>query len=111
MDNSTGDLAVRPSVVAMTTMRIEAEWVAQLGVSLADISAKLAQAGDGDEDAAAFGAGDAAAAFDHLMQGWRRQRLAVVQQLADLSDKAAAAGAAFVETEAAVGRSLQGGQR
>ncbi|MDT0214738.1 hypothetical protein Q9R29_12665 [Rothia sp. ARF10] len=95
----------------MTTMRIEAEWVAQLGVSLADIGAQLAEAGDGDEDAAAFGPGDAAAAFDHLMQGWRRQRLAVVQQLADLSEKAAVAGAAFVETEDAVGRSLRGGPR
>ncbi|CAN7477072.1 hypothetical protein [Knoellia sp. LjRoot47] len=95
----------------MTTMRIEAEWIAQLGVSLGDISAQLAQAGDGGEDAAAFGPGDAAAAFDHLMAGWRRQRLALVEQLADLSDRASVAGAAFVETEERVGRSLAGGSQ
>lgn len=95
----------------MTTMRIEAGWIAQLGVSLGDISAQLARSGDGDEDAAAFGSGEAAGAFDHLMEGWRRQRLALVRQLEDLSEKASAAGGAFVETEEAVGRSLAGGSQ
>ncbi|WP_404383481.1 hypothetical protein LL946_18840 [Knoellia locipacati] len=95
----------------MTTLHIDAGWIAQLGVSLADVSAQLADAGDGDLDTAAFGPGEASGAFAHLMEGWRRQRLALVEQLTDLSDKASIAGGAYVETEARVGRSLGGGPR
>lgn len=95
----------------MTGMHIDAGWIAQLGVSLADVSAQLAQAGDGDADAAAFGPGEARHAFEHLVEGWRRQRLALVDQLVDLSEKASVAGGAYVETEARIGRSLAGGPR
>lgn len=92
-------------------MHIDAAWIAQLGVSLGDVAARLAEAGDGDKDAAAFGPGEARGAFDHLMEGWRRQRLALVEQLGDLADAASVAGGAYVETEAAVGRSLTGGEQ
>lgn len=109
MDNSAVGLAVRPSVAGMTRMHIDAEHIAALGVSLAEVAAQLENAGDGDRDASAFGPGESAQAFDHLMEGWRRQRLVLIEQLGDLSQKAAVAGGAFVETESSVGRSLAGG--
>lgn len=90
-------------------MTISAEDIAALGVSLADVAAQLEQAGDGDKDASAFGPGEAQAAFDHLMEGWRRQRFALIKQLGDLSEKATVAGGAYVETESSLGRSLAGG--
>lgn len=90
-------------------MRIDAEAIALLGVSLGDVAGMLARAGDGDRDRAAFGPGEAQDAFDHLMEGWRRQRLLLVGQLAELSERASVAGGAYVETEATVGRSLAGG--
>lgn len=90
-------------------MHIDAEAIAQLGVSLGDVAGMLRNAGDGDRDRAAFGPGEAQDAFDHLMEGWRRQRLILVEQLAELSEKASVAGGAYVETETRVGRSLHGG--
>lgn len=90
-------------------MHIEAEHIAALGVSLADVAVQLENAGDGDKDSSAFGSGESPHAFDHLMEGWRRQRLILIEQLGDLSQKAVAAGGAFVDTETSVGRSLAGG--
>lgn len=91
-------------------MQIDAPMIAQLGVSLGEIAANLEGAGDGDKDGAAFGDyGEAQAAFDHLMEGWRLQRFALVKQLQGLSEKASAAGTAYVETELGVSRSCMGG--
>jgi len=90
-------------------MTISAADIAALGVSLAEVAAQLEQAGDGDKDASAFGSGEAPHAFDHLMEGWRRQRLILIDELGDLSQKALTAGNAYVDTETTVGRSLRGG--
>jgi hypothetical protein len=92
-------------------MTVSAADLAALGVSLADVAARLEQAGDGGRDSPAFGPGEAARAFEHLIEGWRRQRLALVEQLESLSEKAFTAGGAYVETEASVGRSLAGGRQ
>lgn len=94
----------------MTRMRIDAALIAQLGVSLGDVAANLEAAGDGDADGAAFPSwGEAQGAFDHLMEGWRRQRLMLVEQLGELSEIAQTAGTAYIEVESGVGRSLTGG--
>ena len=90
-------------------MHIDAEHIAALGVSLADVAVQLENAGDGDKDSSAFGSGESPHAFDHLMEGWRRQRLVLIQQLDALSQVAVTAGGAYVETETSVGRSLAGG--
>jgi len=108
VDNSAADLAVRPSVGPMTVMRIDAEVMAALGVSLGEVAADLEATRDGSVDRWALGGGESSAAFDHLLTGWRRSRLALVESLRELGDKAQHAGAAYVETESAQRRMLGG---
>lgn len=94
----------------MTRMKIDAAIIGELGVSLGEIATNLETAGDGDKDGAAFGDYDEAqAAFDHLMEGWRRQRFALVEHLEALSDKASTAGSAYLETEQGIVDSCEGG--
>lgn len=108
MDNSTADLAVRPTVASMTILRIDADVVAALGVSLGDVANALEATRDGAVDRWALGHGEASEAFDDLLSGWRRHRLALAEVLRELGDRAQLAGAAYVETEAAQRRLLGG---
>ena len=50
-------------------------------------------------------------AFDQLLSGWRRSRLALVEVLRDLSEKAEVAGTAYVETESGARRMFGGETR
>ena len=63
---------------------------------------------DGSVDRWALGGGEASDAFDHLLSGWRRNRLVLAEALRDLGDRAQVAGTAYVETESDVGRMFGG---
>ena len=89
-------------------MQIGAEVIAALGVSLGEVAHALEATRDGSIDRWALGGGEASDAFDHLLSGWRRNRLALAESLRDLGDKAQVAGTAYVDTESGVG-SLFGG--
>lgn len=92
-------------------MLISAEVVAALGVSLGEVAHGLEATRDGSVDRWALGGGEASDAFDHLLSGWRRDRLALAESLRDLGDKAQVAGTAYVETETDVGRMFGGPTR
>jgi len=92
----------------MSLMRIDADVVAQLGVSLAEVADALASTGDGSVDRWALGAGDSSDAFDHLLAGWRRQRTVLAQALDDLGRKAQVAGGGYLHTEAQTRRMVGG---
>ena len=89
-------------------MQIGAEVIAALGVSLGEVAHALEATRDGSIDRWALGGGEASDAFDHLLSGWRRNRLALAESLRDLGDKAQVAGTTYVDTESGVG-SLFGG--
>ncbi len=90
-------------------MQIGAEVIAALGVSLADVAGDLEATKDGGVDRWSLGGGQASAAFDDLLSGWRRNRLLVAKVLRDLGDKAQTAGTAYIDTENAT-RRLSGGE-
>jgi uncharacterized protein YukE len=92
----------------MTVMRIDADVVAALGVSLGEVAADLEATRDGSVDRWALGGGEASAAFDHLLSGWRRSRLALAESLRELGEKAQDAGVAYVETESGQRRMFGG---
>lgn len=81
-------------------MRIGAEVIASLGVSLGEVADALEATKDAQADRWALRCGRSSEAFDDLVAGWRRNRLLLVEVLRDLGDKAQVAGAAYVETEA-----------
>ncbi|WP_156465423.1 WXG100 family type VII secretion target [Knoellia sp. Soil729] len=95
----------------MTRMRVDAEVVAALGMSLAETASDLESVRDGSVDRWALGAGQSSEAFDDLLRGWRRSRLQLVEALRDLSEKAARAGTAYVETESDTHRMFGGETR
>lgn len=95
----------------MTRMQIGADVIAALGVSLGEVAHALEANSDGSVDRWALGGGEAADAFDSLLSGWRRNRLALAEALRDLGDKAQVAGTAYVETETDVGRMVGGPTR
>ena len=93
----------------MTTIRVDAAEVAELGVALAETGADLLLMGDPAAERWALGPGVAGAAVEELLGGWRRVRLALGESLTSLGDAAVDAGALYVDTEAGVSRSLFGG--
>lgn len=93
----------------MTTIRVDAAEVAELGVALADTGADLLLMGDPAAERWALGPGATGAAVEELLGGWRRVRLAVGESLTVLGDAAVDAGALYLDTEAGVSRSLFGG--
>jgi hypothetical protein len=93
----------------MTTIRVDAAEVAELGVALAETGAELLALGDPAAERWALGPGDAGPAVEELLGGWRRARLALGQCLGELGEAAAGAGSLYVDTEAGVSRSLFGG--
>ena len=70
----------------MTRMQIGADVIAALGVSLGEVAHALEATRDGSVDRWALGGGEAADAFDSLLSGWRRNRLALAEALRDLGD-------------------------
>ncbi|GAA4406595.1 hypothetical protein GCM10023168_21750 [Fodinibacter luteus] len=93
----------------MTTVRVDATEVAELGVALAETGADLLLMGDPAADRWALGPGDTGPAVEELLGGWRRVRLALGSALCDLGEAAVGAGALYVDTDAGVSRSLGGG--
>jgi hypothetical protein len=93
----------------MSTIRVDAAEVAQLGVALAETGADLLLMGDPSAERWALGPGDTGPAVEELLGGWRRARLALSAVLVDLGDAVVDAGSVYVETEAGVSRSLRGG--
>jgi len=93
----------------MTTIRVDAAEVAELGVALAETGADLLLMGDPAAERWALGPGAAGPAVEQLLGGWRRVRLALGESLTSLGDAAVDAGALYVDTEAGVSRSLFGG--
>jgi len=93
----------------MTTIRVDAAEVAELGVALAETGADLLLMGDPAAERWALGPGAAGPAVEELLGGWRRVRLAVGESLTALGDAAVDAEALYVDTEAGVSRSLFGG--
>ena len=93
----------------MTTIRVDAAEVAELGVALAETGGDLLLLGDPAAERWALGPGDAGPALEELVGGWRRARLVLGGALVDLGEAAVDAGAVYVETEAGVSRSLLGG--
>lgn len=93
----------------MTTIRVDAAEVAELGVALTETGADLLTMGDPGAERWALGPGEAGPALEELLRGWRRARLALGQSLGGLGEAAVGAGALYVDTEAGVSRSLFGG--
>lgn len=95
----------------MTSIRVDAEAIAALGETLADLGTQLAAAESGRADRWALGPGASAEAFDDLLTHWRRQRLVLSEALAELGEGARGAGAVYVDAERLIGgRFLLGGQ-
>ena len=93
----------------MTTIRVDAAEVAELGVDLAETGADLLLMGDPAAERWALGPGATGPAVEELLGGWRRVRLALGESLSELGDAAVGAGSLYVDTEAGVSRSLFGG--
>ena len=93
----------------MTTIRVDAAEVAELGVALAETGADLLAMGDPGVERWALGPGEGGPAVEELLGGWRRARLALGQSLGELGEAAVGAGSLYVDTEAGVSRSLFGG--
>jgi len=93
----------------MTTIRVDAAEVAELGVALAETGADLLLMGDPAAERWALGPGATGPAVEELLGGWRRVRLALGGSLTELGGAAVHAGALYVDTEAGVSRSLFGG--
>jgi hypothetical protein len=93
----------------MTTIRVDATEVAELGVALAETGADLLLMGDPAAERWALGPGATGPAVEELLGGWRRVRLALGESLSELGDAAVGAGSLYVDTEAGVSRSLFGG--
>ncbi|WP_392542436.1 hypothetical protein [Oryzobacter telluris] len=93
----------------MTTIRVDAAAVAELGVALAETGADLGLLGDPGAERWALGPGDTGPAVEDLLGGWRRVRLALAESLTALGESAVGAGGLYLDTEAGVRRSLGGG--
>ena len=93
----------------MSTIRVDAAEIAELGVALAETGADLLLMGDPSAERWALGPGDTGPAVEELLGGWRRSRLALSAVLGDLGDAAVGAGAVYVDTETGVSRSVLGG--
>ena len=93
----------------MSSFRVDAEAVKQLGLDLLDLADELGAQGEGDDDAWALGHGEAAAAFVELVGRWRLERGRLCTALSDLGEAAVTAGGLYVDVESLVGRSMVGG--
>ncbi|KGN36315.1 hypothetical protein N803_05795 [Knoellia subterranea KCTC 19937] len=92
-------------------MTVGADVIAAMGVSLGEIARDLEATRNGEEDRWALGCGETSAAFDHLLSGWRLNRLRLAAQLQLLGEKAQTAGTAYLETENLTQRMVGGETR
>lgn len=88
----------------MAQLRVDPETILDLGRSLLLLSQETATEPDVAADRWAFGPGQAAAALDELLCGWRLERLRLAHSLYDLGDAAGCAGAAYVSVDEGVAR-------
>lgn len=95
----------------MSSIRVDPAAVTALGVRLLDLADELAQQGDPDVDAWAFGPGQSAAAFSEVVAAWQLHRLRLCSALAGLGEAALDAGGLYVDVEATNGRLMIGGDR
>lgn len=93
----------------MSTIRVDAAEVAELGVALAETGGDLLVMGDPSTERWALGPGATGPAVEELLGGWRRARVALAGALVELGDGAVEAGSVYVDTEAGVSRSLRRG--
>ena len=93
----------------MTTLRVNAAEVAELGVALTETGADLLDMGDPAAERWALGPGEAGPAVVELLGGWRHVRLALGESLVGLGGAAVDAGSLYLDTETGVSRSLFGG--
>jgi hypothetical protein len=93
----------------MTSFRVDAETVLEVGAALVELADGLATMGDPHADRWAFGPGRTGPAVEELLGGWRHARLQLAGSLADLGAAAAEAGGAYLHTESAVAGFLGGG--
>ena len=75
----------------MAQLRVDPETILDLGRSLLLLSQETATEPDVAADRWAFGPGQAAAALDELLCGWRLERLRLAHSLYDLGDAAGCA--------------------
>lgn len=92
----------------MTRIYINAETIADLGVSLEDLAASLEETKNGMAERWALGYCEGALAFDHLLKCWRQNRVILAESLRNLGEAAQVAGGAYVETEAVARRQIGG---
>lgn len=92
----------------MTWIHITAETIADLGVSLEEVAVSLEETKDGSAERWAFGYGEGSLAFDHLLKGWRQNRVILAESLRSLGEAARLAGVAYVESEEANRRQVGG---
>ena len=95
----------------MTRMRIEAAGIAALGQALTELADTLEATPDARADQWAFGSAQTFGALNELVGGWRRERLRLIDGLFSLGSASQQASGAYVETEAAVSRSVGGETR
>ncbi|MBT9254848.1 hypothetical protein KMZ32_02525 [Phycicoccus sp. MAQZ13P-2] len=93
----------------MTTYRVDARTVLQVGEQLVGLAEALTLMGDPAADRWAFGPGRSGAAAEELLGAWRHARLRVADALTVLGEAAGSAGGAYLDTEAGVSRRLGGG--
>ncbi|MGG5257567.1 hypothetical protein [Phycicoccus avicenniae] len=93
----------------MTSFRVDAETVHEVGAALVELADGLAGMGDPHLDRWAFGTGRSGPAVEELLGGWRHARLQLAEALAGLGEAAADAGGAYLDTEAGVSRRIGGG--
>jgi hypothetical protein len=93
----------------MTTIRVNAAEVAELGVALAETGSDLLDMGDPAAERWALGPGEVGPAVEELLGGWRHVRLALGECLVGLGGAAVDAGSLYLETESGVSHSLFGG--
>ncbi|MBM6400238.1 hypothetical protein [Phycicoccus sonneratiae] len=93
----------------MTSFRVDARTVLEVGAALVDLADGLAAMGDPQADRWALGPGRSGPAVEELLGGWRHARLQLAASLAELGVAAAEAGGAYLDTEAGVSRALDGG--
>ncbi|MBD3784895.1 MAG: hypothetical protein IE926_18415, partial [Micrococcales bacterium] len=86
----------------MTSYRVDAETVLEVGAGLVDLAEGLATMGDPRADRWAFGPGSSGAAAEELLGGWRLARLRLAEALTVLGESAAQAGGAYLDTDAGV---------
>lgn len=96
----------------MTQYRVDASDIAGLGEVMRDLAQTLDSL-DGLPRGAgpAYGTGQVASAMDDLLANWTHERLVLARSLAVLGDAANAAGAAYVNSDAAVAAAFSGGGR